>query len=121
MGDTAASTMDSTTWILGAVLKFGIVLLMIYGAAIVFRRWQVGSVKSSTRRMKVIESTALSPRRTLFLVEVDGQTFMVGATDQSINLIAEIETPDSAEVIPSAGFADSFVRAGERLDNLQVK
>jgi flagellar biosynthetic protein FliO len=119
--DSASSMMESTSWILGAILKFGIVLLLIYGAAIVFRRWQIGSVKSSTRRMKVIESTALSPRRALFLVQVDGQMFMVGATDQSVNLIAEIETSETTEVGITNGFADSYARAGERLDGLQVK
>ena len=44
-GDSTASMIDSTAWILGAILKFGIVLLLIYGAAILLRRWQVGGIK----------------------------------------------------------------------------
>lgn len=120
-GGSAAEMMDSTAWILGAVWKFGLVLLLIYGAAIVFRRWQIGGVKNSNRRMKIIESTALSPRRAVYLVQVDGQTFMVGATDQSVNLIAEIESAESACVATTTGFADSLAIAGERLDNLRAE
>lgn len=120
-GESASTMMDSTAWILGAVLKFGLVLLLIYGAAILFRRWQLGSINRSDRRMKVIESTALSPRRAIFLVQVDGQTFMLGATDQSVNLISEIGTLKGSEAVPIVGFAESFAKAGERLDSFQVR
>ncbi len=118
---TADSTLNSTSWILGAVLKFGIVLLFIYVAAIVFKKWQTGSIKNSTRRMKVLESTALSPKRALYLVEVDGQVYMIGATDQAVNLIAEVDSVVALESVAPHNFAEEFFKAGDKLDHFQEK
>jgi|WetSurMetagenome_2_1015567.scaffolds.fasta_scaffold26441_6 flagellar biosynthetic protein FliO len=117
-GDSTASMVDSTAWILGAILKFGIVLLLIYGAAILLRRWQVGGIKKNNRRMKILEISALTPRRAIYLVQVDGQTFMLGATDQSVNLIAEVDQMESAVADPSQHFSDALIQAGDRLDVL---
>ncbi len=118
---TANSSINSTSWILGAVLKFGVVLLLIYVAAIVFKRWQTGSIKNSIRRMKVLESTALSPKRALYLVEVDGQAYMIGATDQAVNLIAEVDSGEAIEPRSSHNFSEEFFKAGDKLDHLQDK
>lgn len=120
-GDSTASMVDSTAWILSAILKFGIVLLLIYGAAIILRRWQVGGIKKNNRRMKILEISALTPRRAIYLVQVDGQTFMLGATDQSVNLIAEIDQMEAAVIEPSSIFADVLNQAGDRLDVLPGK
>jgi flagellar biosynthetic protein FliO len=117
-GDSTASMVDSTAWIVGAILKFGIVLLLIYGAAILLRRWQVGGIKKNNRRMKILEISALTPRRAIYLVQVDGQTFMLGATDQSVNLIAEVDQMESAVADPSQPFSDALIQAGDRLDVL---
>jgi flagellar biosynthetic protein FliO len=117
-GDSTASMVDSTAWIIGAILKFGIVLLLIYGAAILLRRWQVGGIKKNNRRMKILEISALTPRRAIYLVQVDGQTFMLGATDQSVNLIAEVDQMESAVADPSQPFSDALIQAGDRLDVL---
>jgi flagellar biosynthetic protein FliO len=120
-GDSSPSMVDSTAWILGAILKFGIVLLLIYGAAILLRRWQIGGIKKNNRRMKVVEISALTPRRAIYLVQVDGQTFMLGATDQSVNLIAEVNPMDAAVNDTSNNFADVLSQAGNRLDVLSGK
>ena len=120
-GDSPASMVDSTAWILGAILKFGIVLLLIYGAAILLRRWQVGGIKKNNRRMKILEISALTPRRAIYLVQVDGQTFMLGATDQSVNLISEVNQMDAAAIEPASNFADVLHQAGDRLDVLPGK
>lgn len=115
-GDSAASMVDSPTWILSVVWKFAIVLALIYGAAIIFKRWQTGNVKGSQRRMKIIETTPLSPKRALYLVELDGQTYMVGATDQSINLIAEVGSLEDHPAVPANNFADSLAIAEKNLE-----
>jgi flagellar biosynthetic protein FliO len=120
-GDSSASMVDSTAWILGAILKFGIVLLLIYGAAILLRRWQVGGIKKNNRRMQILEISALTPKRAIYLVQVDGQTFMLGATDQCVNLISEVIQMEAAAIEPSSNFADVLNKAGERFDVLPGK
>jgi hypothetical protein len=52
---------------------------------------------------------------------VDGQTFMLGATDQSVNLIAEVNPMEAAVIEPSSIFADVLNQAGDRLDVLPGK
>lgn len=113
---SSGSMVDSPAWILGVFFKLGIVLLLIIGAAIFFRRWQFGSRINSSRRMKILESTALSPRRAIYLVQVDGQTFMVGATDQSVNLISEVELLEQGEFSKSQNFSEVLVKAEKVLE-----
>lgn len=43
------------------------------------------------RRMRVVESVSLEPRRALHLVQVSGRYLLVGSTDGSIRLIAELD------------------------------
>ena len=71
--------------------------------------------------MKILEISALTPRRAIYLVQVDGQTFMLGATDQCVNLISEVNQIEAAAVEPSGNFADVLTQAGDRLDVLPGK
>jgi len=114
--ESTGAMVDSPAWILGVFLKLGVVLLLICGAAIYFRRWQAGSAKNNSRRMKIIESTALSPRRAIYLIQVDGQTYMVGATDQSVNLISEVESLELRENTKPPLFSEVLTKAGDLLE-----
>ena len=66
--------------------------------------------------MKIIESTALSPRRSIYLIQVDGQTYMVGATDQSVNLISEVESLENGENVKPHKFSEVLAKAGDLLE-----
>jgi flagellar biogenesis protein FliO len=46
--------------------------------------------KESTRRMKVVETLLLADRRSLVLVECEGQRLLLGSTPGSLNMIAEL-------------------------------
>ncbi|MCL4559584.1 MAG: flagellar biosynthetic protein FliO [Chloroflexi bacterium] len=97
-GDLAASTagqgetIDNPVWLAFTVfLRLGVVVLFILGCALAVRRWKGGPLKSASRRLKVIETLHLSPRRALHLVRVGDREFLIGATDQSIGMLSEIE------------------------------
>lgn len=72
-------------------LKLLIVLLLIYLAAFFFQKFDIGSLRKTQKNMQIIETLALTPRRALYLIKVGNQSILIGATDQSVTLIKEID------------------------------
>lgn len=108
-GDDSLSVF--TAWdFIRMVLILGAVVAVIY--IIFFLLKRSGNPKfQDTRLIKVLSSKTLSGSRTLHLVEVGNQIFLVGASESTINLVSEIvdkETLDGLRL--QAESADS----GER-------
>ncbi len=100
MGGSSSVTsdpLDSTPfYFFSAFVKLIVVLLLIVGVAVVFRRWiQPGAGINATRQMRLVETIRLSPRQALHLVTVGNQKLLIGATDQSVSLISPIEADAS--------------------------
>ena len=87
------STFDIT---IDAVLKIIFVFGLIYAFFALLRWWQRKQPGQVQNRLKIIETVRPSARQTFYLVQVDSQEFLVGGTDQSMNLISEIE-PDLSD------------------------
>lgn len=85
--------LDSTPfYFLSAFVKLIVVLLLILGSAVIFKRWsQANPLTKNTRQLHLVESIRLSPKQALHLVVIGDQKLLIGATDQSIALIAPIE------------------------------
>jgi len=81
------------------IIKLGIVLLLIYLSAFLFQKFGAGVIKRRTRQMQIRETLPLSPHRALYLVQLGDRSLLIGATDQSVTLIAEIEDIDQVEEI----------------------
>lgn len=79
---------------LNVFLKLGLVLLLIYSGAIFLRRRQNGGHPLHRKQIQVLETTHLSPHRSLHLVKVGGQIYLLGATDQNIQLLSQLETTE---------------------------
>ena len=82
---------------LGALLLKTFGLLAIMGLAtfvlmrVMARRYpRIGTEK----RMRVLDRLVLEPRKSLYMVEIDGRTHVLGVCDGSIHTI---ETPDPEE------------------------
>jgi flagellar biogenesis protein FliO len=91
-------------------LKLVAVLALVYGSLLVLKR--TGVLGASAARMaksgatdalRVVSSVGLAPNRSVHLIRVPGErALLVGATPQSINLLADLgalpetDTPDSA-------------------------
>ena len=97
---SSSEIVNSSAWMINVLLSFVLVILLIIGSAIVARRWMLGGVQSKERRMQVLETLVLNPKRALHIVKVGDQMLLIGATDQSINLLSELDQADG-----SAGFA----------------
>jgi flagellar biogenesis protein FliO len=82
---------------------------LIFIASVIFRKMKGQKVFRSNRQMALKETINLTPKRSLHLVEIDGRKFMLGSTDQAVNLIAEI-TDVEAGAIEANAFtpADEF-------------
>ncbi len=82
----------STLYFVGVVVKLIGILLLIVGCGVLAMRW-ARNPRRLTRggQMMVVESVRLSPKQALHLVRVGGQQFLVGATDQNISLISQVE------------------------------
>jgi hypothetical protein len=50
-------------------------------------------VRCAARRLRTVETLSLGNRRTISLVQVDGQDFLVGATGDALSLLACLERP----------------------------
>jgi flagellar biosynthetic protein FliO len=79
----------STGLALSVFFRWMAVIGLVYIAFIFIRRWQGNKSGPVHKRINVVERFYLSPKQTLYLVNVDGRELLVGATDSSINLITE--------------------------------
>lgn len=50
-------------------------------------------IASKSSRIQVLERLVVEPKRTLYLIEVDGQTLLIGSSEKSIQLIRAIHEP----------------------------
>lgn len=114
------------SFVLDVIFKLALVLALIYGSLYLLRRWQVGAFASTRRQLTVLETTRLSARQFLHLVRVGEQAWLIGATDQAVSLLAEVELlpevmqPDQSAPVPQA--ASAFAAALSRvLGRLRVR
>ncbi len=104
------------------LLKFGIVLLALYGSLRGLRtlmarqRW----LPTSGTQVTVVETAHLSPRRALYVVRAGRQKLLLGGTDHEITLLAELDEEDQPGAQSrSEAFAAHLAAASETIDVLQ--
>jgi flagellar protein FliO/FliZ len=90
---TASDPLGSTPfYFVGVFVKLIGVLLLIAASAVIFRRWfQPGFNGKSTRQLQLLETVRLSPKQALHLVSIGDQQLLIGATDQNVSLITQVE------------------------------
>ena len=91
--ETSRDPLGSTPlYFAGAFIKLVVVLLLIVVSAIFARRWlQPGIHGKSVRQMRLVESVRLSPKQALHLVSIGDQQLLIGATDQNVTLISQVD------------------------------
>jgi flagellar biosynthetic protein FliO len=125
---TASDPLGSTPLYFASVfIKLIGVLFLIVGSTVLLRRWMlVSPTGKAARQLHLLETVRLSPKQALHLIVVGDQQLLIGATDQSIALIAPIEgslnlTPvEASQPKPSLDFGSilqsfSFNRLDESL------
>ncbi len=76
---------------LDVFLKLGLVILLIYVSLHILRRWQTRISGNPTQQMTIVETLHLSPRQALHLVQAGSQVLLIGATDQTLTCLTEVE------------------------------
>jgi flagellar biogenesis protein FliO len=79
--------------------------LFLLGAAGMKRIYGRGGLLSRGRIWQVVESVPLGPKRTLYVTKFVDRIYLIGATEQQISLLGEIQDPTLATAIES-GDAD---------------
>ena len=75
------------------VVETIVILALIAAAAWLFVRFvgpRLRGVKGKSR-MRLLERLPLEPRRSLYIVEVDGAPYLFGVADGSVRLLKELE------------------------------
>jgi flagellar biogenesis protein FliO len=109
------SYVNSTGFAFSVFLKLGVVVLIIAGVAIVIRQMQVKGQATSTKLVGIIETVHLTPHRTLYLISVDNQKILIGATDQSMTNLYQLSKSENEtqyqQIPPSQNFSDFLDKA----------
>lgn len=91
----------------GFLVKFGLVLLLLYGSLRVLRgvtlRWR--GFAPSAAQIAVLETRYLSPRRALYLVRAGSRVLLLGGTDQQISFLADVTDEGFEDVGTGEGLA----------------
>jgi len=97
---------DPSLLMASVFLKLAVVVILMIAGAWILRRVQGGSWKAVDRQVKVLETTHLTPRRAIHLIRVGDRKLLIGATDQTISLLTELDDHLAGSIDPSASFAD---------------
>ena len=75
-------------------LKLGLVLMLIYACVYALRKWDHRARSGLNQRMSVLESVHLTARQSLHLVRAGDRVLLIGATDQGLTNLAEVDLPE---------------------------
>ncbi|MCB1215707.1 MAG: flagellar biosynthetic protein FliO [Deltaproteobacteria bacterium] len=86
----------------GLFITMVLALLAVIAFAFVLIKWLLPRLltpKNLRRgsRLKVLERYGLEPRKALYLVELQGRRLLLGASEQNLNLLAELKSNPEEE------------------------
>ncbi|MBI4214328.1 MAG: flagellar biosynthetic protein FliO [Chloroflexi bacterium] len=87
---------ESGGWPLGLDIaaKLIAVVALIYATAAVARRYLLRSPGLTQTAVRVLETTSLAPKKTVYVLEVGGRVLIVGASESSLSTLAEFTDPE---------------------------
>lgn len=108
--------LDTTLMIVQMVFKILLVFALMFLLFAALRKWQNWHPGGTHKRLAVIETIRLSQRQAIHLVQVDARQFLIGATDQSLTLISELDNTEQTAAVTMSnqnqpGSFDSLVRS----------
>ncbi len=72
-------------------IKFIVSSLFVIGALLVVLKYSKNLQKTHlSKNMKIVDRIATGSQSNVFLIDVKGQEYVIGATNQSINLIDKL-------------------------------
>ena len=82
-----------------------VALSIVIGLILITRHFSAKLLKSNvvdrftTRHIRVVETRAVSPKKTLVLVEVGGEYLLLASTENSLNLLKQVYVLEEIEVL----------------------
>ncbi len=99
VGQTIAGSWQSYgVFILETIAVLVVIALVAWGV-VRFGGHRLGRGNGG-RRMRVVERLGLEPKRSIYLIEVDGRSLLIGVSEGSVRLLEQL--PDK----PETGVAD---------------
>lgn len=98
LAQAAGPEYDMTAATIKMIGVLAVILGLLVGGVWLMKRWLPGGAARfgglGGGRIKILVSQPLGPKKQLSLIQTAGRVFLIGVSDQSINLIAEIDDPD---------------------------
>ena len=86
-----SSYLNSTGLAFSVFLKLGIIVVIIIGLAIVIKQMQSKMRVEKTEQISILETIHLSPHRSIYLLRVENEKILIGATDQNISTLLNLK------------------------------
>jgi len=127
LGDDAAGTAvtsspASALSILRILLTLAVVAAAIYGLVFLVRRFARGST-SRDPFLKILASAPLGANRSVYIISVGSQAWLVGAAENGVHLISEIGDRDALDAMfleDSRKSADAESSGGRRFPDFRA-
>jgi flagellar biogenesis protein FliO len=116
---TSDPLQNSTSLAFSVFLKMSVVVILIVGLAIILRRWQSRSQSSQPKQINILETVHLSQHRTLYMIELNSQRILLGATDQSITNLCQINSSELNSNNSQASSENGFNKILTQVENEQ--
>ena len=92
---------------LDLILKLSFIIILIFVTLGIFSKLRSNTWVSQNRKLQIIETTNLSQRQVLHIIQIGKKRYLIGATDASISLLTELESEEGLTGNESA-FAESL-------------
>ncbi|MGM0928717.1 MAG: flagellar biosynthetic protein FliO [Actinomycetota bacterium] len=103
--------METVVLALRVALSLAVVLGLLW---VLQRRFSRGAHTGARKLVRVVERQTIGPKASVVVVDADGQRFLLGVTDQAVNVLDTREAPVEEEAQPShrapQTASDSFAR-----------
>lgn len=101
---STADASDMFGALLQMVLVLGVVCALAYLllGKVLPKIMRVQTPTAPHRMLEIVDRLPLDPRRSIMVIKLGGRFFLVGATEQGINLLSRLETEEVEEALATA-------------------
>ena len=82
---------------LRTLLVLALVIGAVYGVLHLLKKVQPKLIQADDKKIKVEGTKVIAPGRMVHIIEVEGRRFLVGSSDHSVQLIAELDKKEQEQ------------------------
>jgi flagellar biogenesis protein FliO len=108
---------EGPTDILMRMLAYVLIILVVGGIGLVVVKRLMPRLSARTgRKVSLVETVYLGPRKAVHLLEVEGRRFLVGSTKDGVSMLAEVSPSFSTVLEAQQGGSSAAPRQAEQTD-----